>query len=73
VSSPTALDEWLAVLEKVMILTDVKDDYRFSTMLGSGSWGSVYKAHSRSDEAVAIKVIQKELVLSQPHSLRLLK
>ncbi len=57
-----------------MILTDVKEDYQFGTKLGSGSSGSVYKARDRRNhEAVAIKVIKKELALSDPNHLRLLK
>jgi calcium/calmodulin-dependent protein kinase I len=74
VSSSTVLDEWLCVLEKVMILTDVKDAYKFGARLGSGSSGSVYKAwDSRNNEAVAIKVIKKERALADPNHLRLLK
>jgi hypothetical protein len=74
VSSSTLLDDWLLALERVMILTEVTEDYQFGTKLGSGSSGSVYKAwDSRKDEYVAIKVIKKELALSDPNDLRLLK
>jgi serine/threonine protein kinase len=74
VSSNTVLDEWLCVLERLMILTDVKDDYQFGTELGSGSSGSVYKAWDlRNNKAVAIKVMTKELELSEPRHIRLLK
>jgi serine/threonine protein kinase len=74
VRSPSVLDRWLRVLERVMILTDVKDEFKFGAVLGRGSYGCVYKAWNMArSEAVAIKVIKKEFVLSQPHHLRLLK
>ncbi len=58
VSSSTVLDNWLCAVARVMILTDVKEDYQFGTKLGIGSSGSVYKAcDRRTKEAVAIKVI----------------
>jgi serine/threonine protein kinase len=65
VSSSQDLDKWLIILEGVMISTDVHQDYLFGDVLGSGSWGSVYKAQKIGyREFCAIKVIEKELIFS---------
>jgi serine/threonine protein kinase len=65
VSSTQDLEKWLEILEKVMILTDVEEDYEFGAELGSGSWGSVFKAKKYGkEEFCAIKVIDKELIYS---------
>jgi hypothetical protein len=58
--STQVLDDLLVSLEKEMILTDVHEDYEFGIILGSGSWGDVYKALNLSNnEYYAIKAIQK--------------
>jgi calcium/calmodulin-dependent protein kinase I len=44
-----------------MILTDIRFDYNFGNILGSGSWGDVYKAMKLGrNDYYAIKAIKKE-------------
>ncbi len=64
-SSSRILDKWLKVLEKTMVLTDITDEYKFGKVIGSGSWGNVYKAQKYGTrDLYAIKAIEKSTILS---------
>jgi serine/threonine protein kinase len=57
-----------------MIQTDVHEDYKFGAVIGSGTFGSVYKALKRSTSKLyAVKVIQKKKIESDPELLEFLK
>jgi hypothetical protein len=43
--SSRLLDKWLKLLEKIMILMDITEEYKFGKLVGSGSFGNVHKAN----------------------------
>jgi hypothetical protein len=55
-SSRRILNKWLRKLEKIMILTEVTEEYKLGKVVGSGSYGNVLKATKYgSDDLYAIK------------------
>jgi len=70
--SSEELDQWLIHLSKIGIMTDIKNDYTFKKVLGTGSFAHVYLAVDvENNQEYAIKSIQKALIQSKSNFMAL--
>ncbi|CAG9333935.1 unnamed protein product [Blepharisma stoltei] len=68
VKSLTELDDWLDRLSRVAIMTDIKNDFDFKSLLGTGSYSYVYLATDlENGQEYAIKCIPKYQLQSIEH------
>jgi serine/threonine protein kinase len=71
VGSSEELDQWISVLRKTSIFTNIVSDYELIDKIGDGSWGSVYKARSRENGLLyAVKVMTKRKLHSAETSIK---
>jgi serine/threonine protein kinase len=57
-----------------MIITEIAEEYKFGAVVGTGSWGNVYKANKAgTDDFYAVKAISKSTISSHPDYLHHLK